>query len=73
MTDSLKALAAVASEPSWYVIATEEGAIAPELLRSTARRIGAGTIEVSQSHVVFLPQADAVADVIAAATSSAAS
>lgn len=60
-------MAAWQSKPSWYVVATEDGAIAPELLRSTARRIGAETTEVPGSHVVFLTQPRAVADVIDAA------
>ncbi len=58
-------------KPSWYVVATEDGAIAPELLRSTAARIGAKTTEVPGSHVVFLTQPKAVADVIAAAAKGA--
>jgi pimeloyl-ACP methyl ester carboxylesterase len=64
-------VAAWKTKPSWYVVATEDGAIAPELLRSTARRIGAETTEVSGSHVVFLTQPNAVADVIAAAARGA--
>ncbi|WP_192362370.1 alpha/beta fold hydrolase [Mesorhizobium mediterraneum] len=56
--------AAWKTKPSWYVVATEDGAIAPELLRSTADRIGAVTTEVKGSHVVFLTQPEAVADVI---------
>jgi pimeloyl-ACP methyl ester carboxylesterase len=60
-------VAAWKTKPSWYVVATEDGAIAPELLRSTARRIGAETTEVPGSHVVFLTQPKAVADVIEAA------
>lgn len=59
-------------KPSWYVVATEDGAIAPELLRSTARRIGAATTEVRGSHVVFLTQPRAVADVIEQAAQGAA-
>jgi pimeloyl-ACP methyl ester carboxylesterase len=59
-------------KPSWYVVATEDGAIAPELLRSTARRIGAVTTEVRGSHVVFLTQPRAVADVIEQAAQGAA-
>jgi pimeloyl-ACP methyl ester carboxylesterase len=61
MTNTLKTLAAAA------IAGTEDGAIAPELLRSTARRIGAETIKVPGSHVVFLTQPKAVADVIDAA------
>jgi pimeloyl-ACP methyl ester carboxylesterase len=60
-------VAAWKEKPSWFVVATEDGAIDPELLRSTARRIGAETTEVPGSHVVFLTQPKAVADVIEAA------
>jgi pimeloyl-ACP methyl ester carboxylesterase len=65
-------LAAWKTKPSWYVVATEDGAIEPALLRSTARRIGAVTTEVPGSHVVFLTQPKAVADVIEAAARGAA-
>jgi pimeloyl-ACP methyl ester carboxylesterase len=65
-------VAAWKTKPSWYVVATEDGAIAPELLRSTARRIGAVTTEVPGSHVVFLTQPKAVANVIEAAAVGAA-
>jgi pimeloyl-ACP methyl ester carboxylesterase len=62
--------AAWVTKPSWYIVATEDGAIAPALLRSTARRIGATTTEVTGSHVVFQTQAKAVADVIDTAARS---
>jgi pimeloyl-ACP methyl ester carboxylesterase len=65
-------VAAWQTKPSWYVVATEDGAIAPELLRSTAQRIGAQTTEVPGSHVVFLTQPKAVADVIEQAALGAA-
>lgn len=65
-------VAAWTTRPSWFVVATEDGAIAPELLRSTARRIGAETTEVQGSHVVFLTQPAAVAEVIDAAARGAA-
>ena len=64
-------VAAWRAKPSWYVVATEDGAIAPGLLRSTARRIGAKTTEVKGSHVVFLTQPKAVADVIEQAAKGA--
>jgi pimeloyl-ACP methyl ester carboxylesterase len=64
-------VAAWRTKPSWYVVATEDGAIAPELLRSTAARIGAIATEVPGSHVVFLTQPKAVADVIQAAATRA--
>lgn len=59
------------TKPSWYVVATEDGSIAPQLLRSTAKRINATTTEVKGSHVVFLTQPKAVADVIEAAAKGA--
>ena len=65
-------VAAWQTKPSWYVVATEDGAIAPELERRTAHRIGAETTEVLGSHVVFLTQPRAVADVIEAAALGAA-
>lgn len=56
--------AAWRTKPSWFVVATEDGAIDPKLLRKTASRIGAVATEVKGSHVVFLSQPEAVADVI---------
>ncbi|KZY38894.1 hydrolase [Roseovarius sp. HI0049] len=56
--------AAWKEKPSWAVIATEDKAIDPELLRHTAERIGAVSVEVPGSHVVFLTKPDEVADVI---------
>jgi pimeloyl-ACP methyl ester carboxylesterase len=64
-------VAAWKTKPSWSVVATEDGAIAPELQRSTARRIGAVATEMQGSHVVFLTQPKAVADVIEAAAKGA--
>jgi pimeloyl-ACP methyl ester carboxylesterase len=63
--------AAFKTKPSWAVVATEDGAIDPKLLRSTARRIGAITTDVKGSHVVFLTQPKAVADVIDTAAKTA--
>ena len=56
--------AAWRSKPSWAVVATEDGAIDPRLLRQMAKRIGAITTEIRGSHVVFVTQPKAVADVI---------
>lgn len=56
--------AAWRSKPSWAVIATRDNAIDPKLLRRTAARIGAEIEEVEASHVPFLTQPKAVADVI---------
>ena len=56
--------AAWRSKPSWAVVATEDKAIDPKLLRHMANRIGAKITEVKASHVPFLTQPKAVADVI---------
>jgi pimeloyl-ACP methyl ester carboxylesterase len=52
------------NKKSWAVIATEDDAIDPRLLRQMAKRIGAVTQEVPGSHVAFLTHPKEVADVI---------
>jgi pimeloyl-ACP methyl ester carboxylesterase len=56
--------AAWRTKPSWAVIATQDEAIDPRMLRQTAERIGAEITEVEASHVLFLTHPRAVADVI---------
>ena len=56
--------AAWRSKPTWAIIPTQDGAIDPKLLRQTAQRIGADITELQGSHVVFVTQPKAVADVI---------
>jgi pimeloyl-ACP methyl ester carboxylesterase len=57
--------------PSWYIVASEDQAINPELERFYAKRIGATTTEIKSSHVPFLSHPRDVAKVIeAAATAS---
>ncbi|WP_459614260.1 alpha/beta fold hydrolase [Bordetella sp. 2513F-2] len=63
--------AAWKTKPSWAIVATEDKAIDPKLLRHTAKRIGAEVTEVKASHVPFLTQPKAVADVIDRAARSA--
>ncbi|BBK39202.1 alpha/beta hydrolase [Allostella sp. ATCC 35155] len=64
--------AAWRTRPSWAVVATQDRAIDPRLLRQQAARIGAEITEVEASHVPFLTQPRAVADVIDRAARSAA-
>ena len=52
------------SKPSWYIVATEDHTIQPELERFVAKRMGATTVEVRSSHVPMLSQPQAVLDVI---------
>lgn len=56
--------AAWRTRPSWAVVATQDHAIDPRLLRRQAERIGAEITEVEGSHVVFITQPLAVSDVI---------
>jgi pimeloyl-ACP methyl ester carboxylesterase len=58
------------SKPSWYVIATEDHTIQPDLERSVAKRMGATTFEVASSHVPMLSQPEFVLDVIRNAATS---
>jgi hypothetical protein len=59
------------TKPSWYVVATQDGAINPALERKIAIQSKAKTTEVKGSHVVFVSQPLAVANVITeAATTS---
>jgi pimeloyl-ACP methyl ester carboxylesterase len=49
---------------SWALVASEDRAIHPDLMREMARRAGSETIEVKASHAVFMSQPDAVAGLI---------
>ena len=52
------------SKPSWYIVATEDRTIQPELERFVAKRMGATTVELRSSHVPMFSQPQAVLDVI---------
>jgi len=56
--------AAWRQKPSWYVIASEDRAINPDLEAIMAEKIGANTISVSSSHVPMLSHPEAIAQVI---------
>lgn len=56
--------AAWRTRPSWAVVATQDRAIDPRLLRHQAERAGAEIVEVAASHVPFLTRPTEVADVI---------
>jgi pimeloyl-ACP methyl ester carboxylesterase len=59
------------TKPSWFVIASNDRAIAPEQEISTAKRMNAKTLTVASSHVAMLAQPQAVADFIIEAAASA--
>jgi pimeloyl-ACP methyl ester carboxylesterase len=56
--------------PSWYIVATEDRAINPDLERFYAKRIGATTTEIQSSHVPFLSHPREVVKVIEAAATA---
>jgi pimeloyl-ACP methyl ester carboxylesterase len=56
--------AAWKTKKSWALVATDDRAIHPDLMRMMAKRAGSKTVEVKASHAVFLSQPNAVADLI---------
>ncbi len=58
--------------PSWFLVAAEDRAISPDLLRFYARRAGGTTVELASSHVPFLSHPAAVAQLIRQAAAAAA-
>jgi pimeloyl-ACP methyl ester carboxylesterase len=58
------------SKPIWYVVATKDHTIQPELQRFVAKRMGATTFETDSSHVPMLSQPEFVLDVIRQAATS---
>lgn len=52
------------SKPSWYVLATKDHTVHPELQRWVSKRMGATVAEVASSHVPMLSQPGVVIDVI---------
>jgi pimeloyl-ACP methyl ester carboxylesterase len=55
------------TKPSWYVLATKDRTVHPDLQRFAARRMGATTVEVASSHVAMLSNPELVIDAIRAA------
>jgi pimeloyl-ACP methyl ester carboxylesterase len=57
-------------KPSWYVVASEDHTVNPELERFVAKRMNAKTTEIISSHVPMLSHPDVVLDVIREAAGS---
>ena len=55
------------SQPSWYLVATNDEAIPPDAERQFAARMGATTVEVPSSHVAMVSHPDEVTQLIKAA------
>jgi pimeloyl-ACP methyl ester carboxylesterase len=58
------------TKPSWYIVATQDRTVHPDLERFVAKRMGATTYEVDSSHVPMLSRPGFVIDVIRAAASA---
>ena len=58
------------SKPSWFVIASNDRAIAPEQEISTAKRMGAKTLTLASSHLPMLSHPEQVADFVIEAAAS---
>jgi len=58
------------SKPSWYIVATKDRTVQPELQRFVAKRMGATIHEVESSHVPMLSNPKLVIDVIRAAANA---
>jgi pimeloyl-ACP methyl ester carboxylesterase len=52
------------TKPSWHIVATEDHSIPPDLERFMGKRSGGKVFEIKASHLVFISQAKAVADII---------
>jgi hypothetical protein len=59
--------AAWKSKPSYGIVATEDKAINPDIERNMYHRAGTKITEIKCSHLLFITQPDAVANVITAA------
>ena len=58
------------TKPSWYIVATGDHTVRPDLERFAAKRMGATTYEVDSSHVAMLSQPRFVLDVIRTAATA---
>jgi pimeloyl-ACP methyl ester carboxylesterase len=58
------------SKPSWYIRATGDRTVNPDLERFVAERMGATTYDVDSSHVPMLSHPDLVLDVIRTAAAA---
>jgi len=58
------------SKPSWYIVATNDRTVQPELERFVAKRMGATIYEVASSHVPMLSNPKLVIDVIRTAANA---
>ena len=55
------------SRPSWFLVATNDEAIPPDVERMFAKRMGATTVEVASSHLAMVSHPDEAVSLIEAA------
>lgn len=60
------------SKPSWYVLATQDQTVHPDLQRSVSERMKATVTQVASSHVPMLSKPEVVLDVVRKAASAVA-
>jgi hypothetical protein len=58
------------SRPSWYLVATNDEAIPPDVERMVAQRMGAIVVEVPSSHVAMVSHPDEAVRLIEAAANA---
>jgi pimeloyl-ACP methyl ester carboxylesterase len=58
------------TKPSWYLVASDDRMIPPPAQRAMAERAGATVTEVAGSHAIYVSRPDAVASIIAQATTA---
>jgi pimeloyl-ACP methyl ester carboxylesterase len=63
--DAKPAAAAWRVKPAWYIVASNDRMISPELEKTMAKKINARTVILPTSHVVMLAEPGRVAKVIA--------
>jgi pimeloyl-ACP methyl ester carboxylesterase len=57
-------------KPSWYILATNDKAVPPDLQRAMSQRMNANTVTVESSHFSMISHPKEVLEVIRKATAS---
>jgi len=68
--DDVMGVPAWKSQPSWFLVATNDEAIPPDAERQFAGRMGATTVEVASGHVAMVSHPEAVTELIQSAAKS---
>lgn len=70
LTEVRSGLPAWKDKPSWYILATNDKAVPPELQRELSQRMRAKTVTVESSHFLMISHPKEVLEVIRRATAS---